>query len=445
MGLAVGAGGQWYRSRHVSAPLNSSVVAIDANGERFAVLPTDPPVTLLPGSRVAATSAPSSLRLAEEQRTWVASGRIPGPAAYREMASTALLDIHTLLLANGAAVAAWAPHWRYVWPRDAAMVAVALARTGHRQDALSVLQFLQRSLGADGIFQARYRPDGSGPPDDRGEQSDGIGWALWASATLVDDLPPQERADVVADLGPLIRSCTGAALRLTEAPDAMPPASPDYWEVRDERLSLGTAAPMAFALEAASALATTAQDPELAGTTADRAARLRSSIREQFGRDAYPRYLGDDQPDAAVAFLLPPFTKTAAPDVLAAWARAGDAMKRPAGGLAPGAGWKEDGISWTPQTALFALTAAATSDPAARGSAATAGPATRGSAATATSGPAASGGVASARARLDWISDHRTPYGAIPEKVLHNGEPAGPAPLAWSAALVLLTLDALET
>ena len=415
MGLAVGAGGQWYRSRHVSAPLNSSVVAIDANGERFAVLPTDPPVTLLPGSRVAATSAPSSLRLAEKQRTWVASGRIPGPAAYREMASTALLDIHTLLLANGAAVAAWAPHWRYVWPRDAAMVAVALARTGHRQDALSVLQFLQRSLGAGGIFQARYRPDGSGPPDDRGEQSDGTG----CDATLVDDFPPQERADVVADLGPMIRSCTGAALRLTEAPDAMPPASPDYWEVRDERLSLGTAAPMAFALEAASALATTAQDPELASRTADRAARLRSSIREQFGRDAYPRYLGDDQPDAAVAFLLPPFTKTAAPDVLAAWARAGDAMKRPAGGLAPGAGWKEDGISWTPQTALFALTAAAT-----------AGPAARGSAATATSGPAASVGVASARARLDWISDHRTTYGAIPEKVLHNGEPAGPAPLA---------------
>ena len=34
------------------------------------------------------------------------------------------------------------------------------------------------------------------------------------------------------------------------------------------------------------------------------------------------------------------------------------AMARPAGGLAPGAAWKRDGISWTPQTSLYALTAA---------------------------------------------------------------------------------------
>ena len=55
------------------------------------------------------------------------------------MVETALLDIHTLLLPNGALVAGWPKHWRYVWPRDAAFAAVALVETGHDADALRLL------------------------------------------------------------------------------------------------------------------------------------------------------------------------------------------------------------------------------------------------------------------------------------------------------------------
>jgi GH15 family glucan-1,4-alpha-glucosidase len=84
-------------------------------------------------------------------------------------------------------------------------------------------------------------------------------------------------------------------------------------------------------------------------------------------------------------------------------------MVRPAGGLAPGAGWRNDGVSWSPQTALFALTGASIGD------------------------------TGAAEWWMSWLSDHRTAYGSIPEKVLSTGAPAGPAPLAWPDALVILT------
>jgi glucoamylase len=89
-------------------------------------------------------------------------------------------------------------------------------------------------------------------------------------------------------------------------------------------------------------------------------------------------------------------------------------MRRPGGGLAPGEGWKQDGISWTPETALFALSAASTGRP------------------------------DQARAWLRWLAEHRTASGSLPEKVLSNGEPSAVAPLAWTAALVVLTVEALD-
>ena len=72
------------------------------------------------------------------------------------------------------------------------------------------------------------------------------------------------------------------------------------------------------------------------------------------------------------------------------------------------------GSSWTPETALVAYSAAA------------------------------SGEVSTATAWLRWLDRHRTAYGSLPEKVTRSGSPAGPAPLLWTSALVLLTLDELD-
>ncbi|MBT0770807.1 hypothetical protein KIH74_17825 [Kineosporia sp. J2-2] len=414
------------RSQNAVSALLTGVVGIGPDGERIAIpSDTDPAVVeFYPGTRVltpdsvavltrttvTAESASRSAELAQQQRDWIESGTNPAEGGpYEEMVETALLDIHTLLLDNGASLAGWPAAWRYVWPRDAAFVAVALVESGHPDDALRVLEFLQRQQPSDGVFEARYRPEETGVPDARGKQSDGIGWVLWATLRLVRSLPEQDGQEVLDTLRPMIEASTDAALRLTDTDDALPPHSQDYWEVPMYRLSLGTAAPIALGLRSATSLQNLLGGRTTARAAARRADRLEQSITTEFGAHGYPRELGGDASDASLAFLLPPFTDQAVPDVVSAWRRAARGMTRQAGGLAPGVGWRNDGISWTPQTSLFALSAASIGD------------------------------TATATGYLDWISAHRTVYGAVPEKVLSTGAPAGPAPLAWSDALVVMT------
>ena len=179
---------------------------------------------------------------------------------------------------------------------------------------------------------------------------------------------------------------------------------------------MSTAALLAAGLESAGGLYALVGDVSAQRTAADATERLRTSIMINFGRSGFPRRLGgrSDSVDLGVNFLLPPFTAQADPSVIAAWRQAGSAMNRPAGGLAPGGSWRRDGISWTNVTATHALTAAAL------------------------------GERTSALARLDWLDRHRTVAGSVPEKVLADGSPASVAPLAWTAAAVIITAASLS-
>lgn len=377
-------------------------------------LPAWSGVTYLPGSRVI---DPLALDAAAADRAWLAAGTVPGAGGpYAEMVEGALLDLRTLMRPNGALVAAQYRIWEYVWPRDASFGAAALAATGHHDDALAVLTHLQGLQATDGSFEARYLPDGSGrTPDDRRPQSDGAGWALWATARLVETLPPgAEQARAAAQLEPLVDRST-AFVRAQIAPrTGLPYASSDYWEVRPRSLTLGTAAPLLAGLEAAARLYPVLGRPGDGQAAATTAAVLRAAVERAFGRVGYPRELGGRLPDAATAFALPPFQPTALAGAEAAWRRSVPLMLRPAGGVAPGASWRDDGVSWTPQTALYALAAATAGD------------------------------AAEAQRWLTWLDGHRTPSGALPEKVLADGSPAAVAPLAWTCALVVLAVDALE-
>ena len=405
------AGVQLHRSRNVRVPLLTSAVAIAENGRLTPLAPGDP-VSVFPGTRL--LLRPDLAEAAREQAAWLRAGRAPTLVGrYTDMVTSALLDLRTLTLPNGAFLAGWPQPWRYVWPRDAAFAAVALARAGHLGDALAVLGYLQRVQGADGAFQARYLPDGSGDvPDGRGEETDGLGWALWAAEQTVLAAPPARRARLAASLRTLVTRSLHRILALTSGPSVLPPPSLDYWEVRDDRLSLGTAAPLAVGLRSAVTLTGLMGESSVEATA--RAAVLEAAVEREFGPAGYPRYAGGADMDASVAFLLPPFRASCEPAVQAAWLRATGAMRRPAGGVAPGAGWKDDGISWTPETALFALTAAST------------------------------GQQVVAERYLSWLDRHRTDRGALPEKVLSDGQPAGPAPLAWTSALVVLAVDASQ-
>lgn len=393
-----GAASSPFEPAFAAIPLYADGVVLDASGHPEIVLVGD--------------AATSHATQRARQDAWLAEGTLPGPDRYADLAEQALRDLDALVLPGGAAVAAASPGWRYVWPRDASFTAAALARSGHDDDAHEVLAYLrdmQQLRSTGGVFEARYLPDGEGDvPDDRGLQLDGNGWVLWAVAEWFAAAEPgAARSAALEELRPLVEASLAAIRAHVDPETGVPGVFPDYWEVGERVPTLGTAAPLLAGVRASAPVVDALGLPPT-----DRLERLLAGGVERFA-PTYPRRLGGQERDTAVAFLMPPFAPHDA-GVEAAWRAAAASMERPAGGLAPGAGWKRDGVSWTPTTAMFGLTAAA------------------------------SGDVETATATLDWLDAHRTAQGALPEKVLWDGSPSAVAPLAWTASLVLLTLDELD-
>jgi GH15 family glucan-1,4-alpha-glucosidase len=409
--LLIGLGLASYLDRRGEAVLVAPGVALTAQGAVQELGTSD---ILLPGTRVLAE--PGAAAAAATQRAWLDRGRVPSVAGLgsTDLFSQALLDLYTLSLPYGVAVAAWPEAWRFVWPRDAAFVATAMARTGRLLEARRTLSFLQAVQAPSGEFQARYAPDGSGPPDNRGAQHDGIGWSLWALGEVTAQIAnPAERRRLVESYRLLLDRATDAATRLTA--DGLPPASADYWEVPETRTTLATSAVLLAGLRSAgrlySALGETGR-AELSRAAAD---RLERATLAAFAGRGFPRRLGGGAAsvDLGVSLLLRPFAGVDSEAVRAAWRSAPRAMGRPAGGLAPGGSWPRDGLSWTPTVATYALVAAC-QDP------------------------------AEARRWLRWLDAHRTAVGALPEKVRADGAPASVAPLAWTAAAVVIAADQLQ-
>ena len=368
------------------------------------------PVLITPSTWQADPQTRAGAAATAATEEWLDSGRVPGRGTRWEgMGEVALADLRELVRPNGAVLAGAADRWEYVWPRDSAFVAVALAETGHPEEAARVLGFLDTlALDPEHGFEARYHLDGAGPPDDRERQLDGCGWVLW-SLERVHRAGSPEVADRFAGMQD---RCTAHLLAVTEGGHRVPPASPDYWEVSEWRTTLGTAAPVLAGLAHSAELYAVRGLAGRATVTRAAAQSLERIVHREFGPE-YERYGGSGGLDAAVAMLLPPFTGERHAAV-AAWQRYQLDALRQAGGLAPGTSWKQDGISWTPETALVAYTAAA------------------------------SGRRGTAAYWLDWLDEHRTPWGSLPEKVTASGRPAGPGPLAWTAALVVLTLSSLD-
>lgn len=343
-----------------------------------------------------------------------ALGAAPGAGTpYGDMSSAALRDLLLLTTeATGGVLPFAGPSgsWDYFWPRDGAFVAVALLRTGHPERATAILSqvgelYLDPMYG----FDARYLRTGERVTlDPRRAQVDGCGWVLWAlhESAQLTGVTGEPQVDDLRD------RCTDQLLRATGGGSHLPAPGQDYWEQTTYDHLLGASAPVSAGLRFAAADYASQGRPERAAQVLAAAEGVRTEIERVFGPD-YLRAGSHGGLDAATAMLMPPFDPDPLPGVHEAWLAYQEQAARPGGGLAPGAAWKRDGISWTPEVALVAYTAAVAGD------------------------------TEVARHWLGWLDEHRAPWGSLPEKVDSRGEPGGPAPLAWTSALVLLTLDAL--
>lgn len=394
--------------------LRAAGIAISADGEAAAV-PADTTARFVPGTSVLAPADrrdPAVVKQIKDDRSWLAAGDIPGAGTpFASLAERALLDLRALTADDGAVIAAPVTAWKHVWPRDASFVAAAYAVTGHHDDAADVLGFLARVAPSDGRWEARYLADGSGPPDDRPGQLDGAGWVPWAVWTFMETAPAPDLAETVIDVMRPSVLASADAIVAAMGEDNLPEPSSDYWEKAESEITLGVAAPLSLGLRAAVDLAPVlGVDPS---PWRDAAVRLDTAIAEQFGGSGYPRTLPDGGADAAVTFLAPPFAPVAGP-VRAAVLETEQALRVPNGGHRPGEAWTKDvGVAWTPETALLALALAG------------------------------SGERDEAKRLLHFLDSHRTQLGSLPEKVDAEATPASVAPLAWTSALALLTLEEL--
>ncbi len=324
----------------------------------------------------------------EADRHWLARARPLGPGAprwARTMYRRSLLVLRALTDRRSGAVAAGARDgWAYVWPRDAASVAIALAEAGYKAEAGRVARFL---VGLDLNAAARFSGTGD-PVPGRGAQGDAAGWVAAAvqAAGLRRDLPIDTRWQ-----------WRGRA---------------DYQE-GDSGNYL------------ANAIASTAAGPQThpyLGKSADR--RRGDGVASAFvTRRGLVRTAGDPDSglDSAAAWAVRPFSlpalyAAARRTLMRLVARRGSRF-----GLIPSENWHGGDEPWTAPTAwsAWALAALARLDD--------------------------DGGAR--RAALHLMADLRraaTPLGLLPERINNRtGLPTSTTPLAWSHAFAILALREL--
>ena len=135
--------------------------------------------------------ARQTVRAAERgDRRWLRRARplAPGaPAWATQMYERSLLVLRALTDHKTGAVAAGARDgWAYVWPRDAAAVALALNAAGYRGEARRTTRFLLHlDLGGGARFDGR-----GAPVPGRGPQGDATGWVATAARAVGLEPPP---------------------------------------------------------------------------------------------------------------------------------------------------------------------------------------------------------------------------------------------------------------
>jgi hypothetical protein len=341
-------------------------------------------------------------------RRWLARARPLGASAprwARRMYVRSLLSLRSLTATNGAAAAGAREGWAYVWPRDAATDALALAAAGYRGEARRVTRF----LAALPVDRAARFDEAGAPVSGRGPQGDEAGWIDAAIAA------------------------TGTKPRLARGSSAAPTASapawrnlPDYQEgAPGDYLGNAVASPL---VPPADGTKTAPYQRESARRPRGGVGRV-PGIANDFGTArGLVRVAGDTGSglDSAAAWAVRPF------GLRALYPAAGKTLLRLTAegtrfGITPGEGWTGGEDPWSAPTAWSAWALAGL--------------------AADRAGRSAHRAAVDRRAALALLADLRraaTPAGDLPERVdAGSGLPRSTTPLLWSHALTVLGLREL--
>jgi hypothetical protein len=167
--------------RHKHSPVLIAAAALAASLSLSGAIHVAPaPISIRIPSPFASSASPDAAR--GPARRWLAGSEplaAGAPRWARRLYSRSLLVLRNLTdPATGALIAGARDGWGYVWPRDAAAGAIALAAAGHRDDARRTVAFL---AGLDLGAAARFESDGD-PVPGRPAAGDAAGWVNVAAA-----------------------------------------------------------------------------------------------------------------------------------------------------------------------------------------------------------------------------------------------------------------------
>ena len=227
---------------------------------------------------------PSSFmqRTRDYWRLWVANAvdisRLPDPV--QRLYSRSLLVIRTQIDNSGAVVASTDSDivqfgkdtYTYMWPRDGAIVTVALIQAGYAEITRRFFQFCAPLVTPEGFLLHKYNPDGSvGSSWHPWMSSDGkrqlpiqedetalVLWALWEHFQRFHDVE-----FVKPYYKPLVKTMADFMVRYREAHTRLPAPSYDLWEER-RGISAFTVGAVWAGLSAASRFAEAFGDEKLA-------------------------------------------------------------------------------------------------------------------------------------------------------------------------------------
>jgi oligosaccharide amylase len=344
----------------------------------------------------------------------------------RALSRTSVLVLKFLTGANGSIIASpdtrslvvGGDTYNYCWWRDGGYIAEAMDGAGLREDAGRFLRFAQGCQNPNGSFFHRHFPDGEigstwHPPPFL--QIDQTATVVDAVATHLDR---GAETDAILELWPMVKSAARFLADFRDSATDLPGGSFDLWEERFGIHAYSSTA-VVHALESAARIG------EVLGKEHPRwrqaAGEIHRAVLENFWDPELDRFIRsisprDDRIDASILLALdlglvepsdPRFAETVATVEGRLWSKR-------VGGVARYEGDEYYGPEnpWIIATAWLGAAHLKL------------------------------GHVQRCRELIDWIVEHATPSGLLPEQLdSATGEPRSATPLAWSHATFLDLVD----